>query len=214
MLPPRKHKVIVKSEEVLKERRATGKMKRKILCVLTVFVVLLALATLTSCSGKVSEEEAAAEVTRLVKESYELNVIYFGDGLPYEDDGDERNLYAPVAEDAPFVTKEALTYKTRTVFSKDYAASMIETAFQGAQDANGTTALYARYIVSSDGKLTVYKNIEGIEKKVNEYDYSTVLITKISKRFIEANITAKDGEVVEVILINQNGEWRIDSPTY
>lgn len=189
-------------------------MKRKILCVLTVFVLLLALATLTSCSGKVSEEEAISEVTRLVKESYELNVIYFGDGLPYEDDGDERNLYAPVAKDAPFVTKEALTYKTRTVFSNDYAASMIETAFQGAQDANGTTALYARYIVSSDGKLTVYKNIEGIEKKVNEYDYSTVLITKISKRFIEANITAKDGEVVEVILINQNGEWRIDSPTY
>lgn len=204
----------MKSEEVigLEERRATGKMKRKILCVLTVFVLLLALATLTSCSDKVSKEEAAAEVTRLVKESYELNVIYFGDGLPYEDDGDERNLYAPVAEDALFVTKEALTYKTRTVFSKDYAASMIETAFQGAQGANGSTALYARYIVSSDGKLTVYKNIEGIE--VNEYDYSTVSVTKISKRFIKANVTAKGGEVVEVTLINQDGEWRIDSATY
>ena len=189
-------------------------MKRKILYVFTAVILLLVAAALSSCSGRVSEEEAISEVTRLVKESYELNVIYFGDGLPYEDDGDERNLYAPVAKDAPFVTKEALTYKTRTVFSNDYAASMIETAFQGAQDANGTTALYARYIVSSDGKLTVYKNIEGIEKKVNEYDYSTVLITKISKRFIEANITAKDGEVVEVILINQNGEWRIDSPTY
>lgn len=204
----------MKSEEVigLEERRKAGKMKRKILCALTVFVVLLALATLASCSGKVSKEEAAAEVTRLVKESYELNVIYFGEGLPYEDDGDERNLYAPVAEDASFVAKEALTYKTRTVFSKDYAASMIETAFQGAQGANGSTALYARYIVSSDGKLTVYKNIEGIE--VNEYDYSTVSVTKISKRFIKANVTAKGGEVVEVTLINQDGEWRIDSATY
>ncbi len=204
----------MKSEEVigLEERRATGKMKRKILCVLTVFVVLLALATLTSCSGKVSEEEAVAEVTRLVKESYELNVIYFGDGLPYEDDGDERNLYAPVAEDAAFTTKEALTYKTRTVFSKDYAASMIETAFQGGVAPNGST-LYARYIVSSDGKLTVYKNIEGIEKEVNEYDYSTVTVTKISKRFIKANITSTDGDVVEVTLVNQDGEWRIDDTT-
>ena len=187
-------------------------MKRKILSVFTAVILLLALAALSSCSGKVSEEEAISEVTRLVKESYELNVIYFGDGLPYEDDGDERNLYAPVAEDAPFVTKEALTYKTRTVFSKDYAASMIETAFQGGVAPNGVSVLYARYIVSSDGKLTVYKRIKGIE--VNEYDYSTVSITKISKKFIEAKITAKDGEVVEVILINQNGEWRIDSPTY
>ena len=90
---------------------------------------------------------------------------------------------------------------------------MIETAFQGAQDANGTTALYARYIVSSDGKLTVYKNIEGIEKEVNEYDYSTVTITKISKRFIIANITSTDGDVVEVTLVNQDGEWRIDDTT-
>ena len=121
-------------------------MKRKILSVFATVILLLVAAALSSCSGKVSEEEAISEVTRLVKESYELNVIYFGDGLPYEDDGDERNLYAPVAKDAPFVTKEALTYKTRTVFSNDYAASMIETAFQGAQDANGTTALYARYI--------------------------------------------------------------------
>ena len=202
----------MKSEEVIKERRARGKMKRKILSVFTAVILLLALAALSSCSGKVSEEEAISEVTRLVKESYELNVIYFGDGLPYEDDGDERNLYAPVAEDAPFVTKEALTYKTRTVFSKDYAASMIETAFQGGVAPNGS-ALYARYIVSSDGKLTVYKNIEGIEKEVNEYDYSTVTITKISKRFIIANITSTDGDVVEVTLVNQDGEWRIDDTT-
>ncbi|MGM9665136.1 MAG: hypothetical protein ACI3XX_01185 [Eubacteriales bacterium] len=191
-------------------------MKRKILCVLTSLVLLLALATLTSCSDKVSKEEAAAEVTRLVKESYELNVIYFGEGLPYTEDTEDedgKNLYAPVAEDASFVTKEALTYKTRTVFSKDYAASMIETAFQGGVAPNGSV-LYARYIVSSDGKLTVYKNIKGIEKEVNEYDYSTVTITKISKRFIKANITSTGGKVVEVILINQDGEWRIDSPTY
>ena len=185
-------------------------MKRKILSVFTAVILLFISATLVSCSGKVSEEEAISEVTRLVKESYELNVIYFGDGLPYEDDGDEKNLYAPVAKDAAFTTKAELLDKTRKVFSESNVTEMAEIAFQGG--SIGSTVAYPRYITGSDGKLTVYKGIKGIE--VNEYDYSTVLITKISKRFIEANITAKDGEVVEVILINQNGEWRIDSPTY
>ena len=83
-------------------------MKRKILSVFTAIILLLIAATLVSCSGKVSKEEAAAEVTRLVEESYELNVIYFGKGLPYEDDGDDKSLYAPVAEDAAFTTKEEL----------------------------------------------------------------------------------------------------------
>lgn len=187
-------------------------MKRKILCVLAVFVIMLVASALTSCSGKLSEEEAISEVTRLVKESYELNVIYFGEGLPFTDDGNNINLYAPVDENAPFITKEALAYKTRTVFSKDYAASMMQTAFYGEQGADGVTALYARYIVDSDGTLTVYKKINGIE--VNQYDYSTISVTKISRNFIKANITSTDGETVTVILIYQDGAWRIDSATY
>ncbi len=187
-------------------------MKRKILSVFTAIIILLIAATLVSCSGKVSKEEAAAEVTRLVEESYELNVIYFGKGLPYEDDGDDKSLYAPVAEDAAFTTKEELIDKTRKVFSESNVTEMIEIAFQGG--SIGSTAAYPRYITGSDGKLTVYKNIKGIETEVNEYDYSTVSITRISKRFIKAKITSKAGNVVDVELVNQDGEWRINSRTY
>ena len=188
-------------------------MKKRLLSIFFSALIVLSVAVLlTSCSGKLSNEEAVSEVERLVKESYELNVIYFGEGLPFEDDGNDKNIYAPVSEDALFVTKEALAYKTRTVFSKDYAASMIQTAFYGEQGADGVTALYARYIIDSDGTLTVYKKIEGIE--INQYDYSTITITKISRKFIKANITSTDGETVDITLIYQDGAWRIDSATY
>ena len=191
-------------------------MKKRIFAVFTLICVAV-LSLLCSCGGKISGQEAKEQVRKLVKESYHLNVIFFGDGLPFEKDEDDNSLYSPVSQDALYQTKDELAKKTREIFSQSYATSMLTTAFNGVTGADGVSAVYARYIVNSDGKISVYENIKSIvEGDIATY-YLTddaIEITKISKRFVQANIKTEKGDAVSVTLVKESDGWRIDSATY
>ena len=78
--------------------------------------VLLCLGLFTSCGGSGLTDEEISDIYRdLVEASYELNDIYYGDGLPFQhnesvmayltgiQEGTEgfRVSYMPVAEDSP-----------------------------------------------------------------------------------------------------------------
>ena len=69
----------------------------------------------------------------------------------------------------------------------------------------------------SDGKISVYENIKSIvEGDIATY-YLTddaIEITKISKRFVQANIKTEKGDAVSVTLVKESDGWRIDSATY
>lgn len=191
------------------------KKLNKIVSLGLLLVMLVSTLLMTSCAKKPTEEEARALVLELYQASLELNEIYFGEGLAYEDDGDEEVLYSPVSEDAPYQTESALKDATYLVFSKEYADSIISLAFEGIAGASGG-AIYPRYITFSGGRLCVYENIEGIE--LTEYDLSELEIVKISKRFIESRVQIgeENGESIylELVLVRQDDGWRLDSASY
>lgn len=165
------------------------------------------------CGATLSEEEAKTVFNTLVNESYELNVIYFGEGLKPQLN-EEDSLYIPVQGSENYTAKLPLVERTKEIFSSDYASDIIKTAFEGEMGVLGSSAIYARYI-EYDGYLSVRKDIKGV--KVAKYDYSTTEIVKISNRFIVANIKTnnlENNEYVEITLINEEDGWRIDSATY
>ena len=180
--------------------------------ILTVLTVLMTVS-MVSCKT-VSDESAVHIVNALVEKSYELNVIYFGEGLDMQETENDSDLYVPVVGSSNYTSKLALVEKTREVFSSSYASDIIKTAFEGQMGAIGSTAVYARYI-EYEGYLSVRRDIEGIE--VAKYDFTTTEIIKNSKKFIVAKIKTRDIEnpqFVEITLINEENGWRIDSATY
>ncbi len=180
---------------------------------MSLILIAIFAVSIAGCKS-VSDTEAKAIFNTLVKESYELNVIYFGDGLKPQVPENESDLYAPVQGSENYTAKLPLVERTREIFSSDYASDIIKTAFEGEAGAVGTTAVYARYI-EYEGYLSVMRNIEGIE--VAKYDYSTTEIIKNSKRFIIAKIKTTNlekNDFVEITLINEENGWRIDSATY
>ncbi len=180
--------------------------------ILTILTVLMAVGTV-GCKA-VDDKTAVSIVNMLVEQSYELNVIYFGDGLDKQEAENENDLYVPVAGSSNYTSKVELVRRTKEIFSQSYSASIIKTAFEGEMGAIGSTAVYARYIEFED-YLSVRRDIEGIE--VAKYDFTTTEILKNSKRFIIAKIKTTDTDApqfVEITLINEENGWRIDSATY
>ena len=185
---------------------------KKAIKILSLILIAIFAVSIMGCSS-IIDNEAKAIFNTLVKESYELNVIYFGEGLKpkaSEDDG----LYVPVSGSENYTAKLPLVERTREIFSTDYASDVIKTAFEGESGAIGSSAVYARYI-EYEGYLSVRRDIEGIE--IAKYDYSTTEIIKNSNRFIIAKIKTTNlekNEYVEITLINEDNGWRIDSATY
>lgn len=201
-----------------------GKIKR-ILSLL--FASLLVILTFSGCGcAKISEEEAKLEIKKLVDASYDLNVIIYGEGLPYYERTDTINqLYAPVADTAKYKSISDLKVDIRKTFSESYSKILEATAFEGQEGVEFGYHNQPRYIEVL-GELMVLKDFynvdfdsdkygeyEGI--KVQKYNTNVIKIVKISKRFVEGEITSVDGKTtIRVTLVLENGEWRLDSPTY
>ena len=187
-------------------------MKKTIKIVaLTVLIAILSFSTV-GCK-KIDDVTARDIVNALVEDSYELNKIYFGKGLQMQE-SDSENLYIHVAGNSNYTSRRALEKRTREVFSSDYASDIIDIAFNGSGGAYGSDAVLARYI-EFDDYLHVRRDIDGIE--VARYDLTKTEITKVSNRFIRARLRLLDEgkeKFVEIVLINEENGWRIDSATY
>ena len=191
------------------------------------FASLLVILTFSGCGcAKISEEEAKLEIKKLVDASYDLNVIIYGEGLPYYERTDTiKQLYAPVADTAKYKSISNLKVDIRKTFSESYSKILEATAFEGQEGVEFGYHNQPRYIEVL-GELMVLKDFynvdfdsdkygeyEGI--KVQKYNTNVIKIVKISKRFVEGEITSVDGKTtIRVTLVLENGEWRLDSPTY
>lgn len=201
-----------------------GKIKR-ILSLM--FASLLVILTFSGCGcAKISEEEAKLEIKKLVDASYDLNVIIYGEGLPYYERTDTINqLYAPVADTAKYKSISNLKVAIRKTFSESYSKILEATAFEGQEGVEFGYHNQPRYIEVL-GELMVLKDFYNVDfdsdkygeyegVKVQKYNTNVIKIIKISKRFVEGEITSVDGKTtIRVTLVLENGEWRLDSPTY
>ena len=201
-----------------------GKIK-KILSFVFAALIILSVFSACGCVKKISEDEAKAHIKRLVDASYEVNVIVY-EGLPYFDRIDTQGmLYAPVDDTTKYSKTADIKLAIRKVFSSDYSKILESLAFEGQEGASFGYHTQPRYI-DRDEELLVLKDFyetdfeseeygtyEGI--KVLKYNTSNIEIVKISKRFVEGKITSEDGKTtITVTLILEDGEWKLDSPTY
>ena len=185
---------------------------KRIVSILLTALLLVGTLCMVSCKRQ-SDEEAYEIVCDLVERSYNLNVAYYGEGLPYIEDEHIDGNYYHVADDAPFRVRNDLLVETRAVFSERIASDLIKVYIEGTSSYG--VVLYARYITGYDGFLTVYKDYDNILDKIDKYDMSTLQITKNNRRQIRATVQNMDKTAeIEVVLVYEASGWRLDSPTY
>ncbi len=201
---------------------------KKLACLLSAVFVL----SLTACGGSgLSEAEIRDTVQTLVEQSYVLNDVYYGEGLPYEDDADkvaamlgmsagsEVNVhYMPVTAESPYQSEAEIRAATAAVFTPALCDILYEIAFTGVSTEDEEKVAFARYIQQED-VLTVRLGLAETAMEVDrtyDFDNITVLIDEPDRVRVEIP-SFVDGEKsvnVRMTVIKTADGWRLDSPTY
>ena len=188
-----------------------SQIKKSLKFVLACVILFALVLPFASCERQ-DEAQSIEIVKDLIERSYTLNVVYYGEGLPYDAEKQVEGEYYEVTEDAPFRIRNDLIVETRAVFSEDIALGLLGAYLDGY--SNMGVVVYARYLTGPDGYLTVYKDYKNVNDQITKYDTSSVQIIKNRKNKIVASVTSVDGgETIEVTLIYENDAWKLDSPT-
>ena len=208
-------------------------MKKCLIC----FPVVLVL--LASCAPANDPEAARDALQSLVEQSYALNEVYFGEGLPISDDREDverfyrsfdtdiRSInYHPVAADAIFQSEDEIRSATEAVFSPSYCEYLFERAFAGISDTFGEgteneirkTAAYARYIQYGD-TLTVRLNLADEAIPLDRtYSCADAEILENKKDYVTfsvpSSVAGLPDEEIRIKMVRTDDGWRLDSPTY
>ena len=205
--------------------------KSFIIGILSLLIVISLIFSMSSCSGKAPEIDGLSErFVYLIEESKELNVIFFGIGLPvYRRNSDLANrqmIYyndsvsgynRVVLENSKYLNVEDMKEAAEKIFSNEYLSELYESAFDGIMISD--TNAYVRFY---DNTEWLYQNINAGEFSLFEriYDYSTMEIVKPSNsKYVTVLIesyTLNDPtrRTVNLSFVYENGNWFLDSPTY
>lgn len=206
--------------------------------VLVLALVLLLPVCFASCaSGAPDLEEVRDRFAAAIEASYEINDIFFGEGLPTHDrDGDfakENNVYYGfygydayefVTEDSPYFCIEDIQYAAAQVYSADYLEEISTMAFIGYADENTGAVSTARYL-ESEGRLLRYafgdKDPFNILPGKRRYLMDTMEMVRPSNGKsvnikIDSYLLGAEDEILSVTLrfVLENDEWYLDTPTY
>ncbi len=201
---------------------------KKLACLIAALLTL----SLTACGGSgMTEPEIRDTVKSLVEQSYVLNDVYYGDGLPCEDDeekiaamlgmtaGSDINVYyMPVSEESPFASETEIREATAAVFSPQLCDILYEIAFTGVSTEDEEKVAFARYI-QQDDVLTVRLDLkENAADLGRTYDFDAITVLVDEKDRVRVEIPSfVDGEKsvnVRITVIKTADGWRLDSPTY
>lgn len=203
-------------------------MKKSIISI--AFVLIIVVLGMSSCSGSAPEiDEVRDRIVYLIEGSKEINILFFGSGLPiYERDGlietelgvyyeDEYTAYNKVMENSRFKSIDDMKKAAEKVYSENYLDAIYETAFEGYM--TGSSSAYMRFLETSDW---MYQSISATDFDLSEriYDYSSMKIVKPSNgEYLNITIdtyTLRNKKVKTITLsfIYERGNWYLDSPTY
>ena len=214
---------------------------KKALSLLLLTGILLSLLGICGCAGRRAPklESIYDRVVQLIEASYELNEIFYGEGLPYYD----RNLpvyesiyndymteqytrdYNIVNRDAKYTSVEEIKLAAEQVYTK----SLLEdTVYPGVFDGLITTDLgstshvaSARYLQGNDDLyILIEKETDPAAPVPLVYDYASMKIIKPSNATrvlisIDAWEYTNPSRIIQeqITLAYVDGEWYLDSLT-
>ena len=152
-----------------------------------------------------TDESVRQELERLLPLSYEMNEIFWGEGLEVKESTSGLK-YVPVTDECEYKSTEEILQKASEVFSKDYLDNIKEAIFTDTDDID------PRYI-DTDGILKADKSNKGFDIQGNVVIESAV-IKKQNRGMVIVSVEHEDGGKNEITLVLQDGKWYIDSPTY
>ena len=205
-------------------------MKRKLILLLLTMSMLLCPLSFAACSTQAPPVEAIYDtVVDLIERSYAANDLLYGYGLPViaiDSEWAELNFtysendyadYEYVSEYSPYLTANAIKAELESVYSADYLSTYYTSLFDGF--IAGETLFRARYY-EEDNWLYQSVDNEPLVTWQRIYDYSTMRITKPSRAdyitvIIDTHLEGDDTILpVTISIVNQDGTWYLDSPTY
>lgn len=183
--------------------------------------------TLLGCSLKrepleISDEEALEVLSELVPMSYEINYIFFGEGLPTQsDDQSESTSYVPIDESlSKYLSIASIKMAAEKIYSKKYLSSVYIPMFEGnkktSEDGLLDSEVSPRYKeIAGELHIDISYNKLKIDSKM--YVSSVTVIKKTPDYVLVEGVGEyENGEAVtkRFYLTKENGIWLLDSPTY
>ena len=211
-------------------------MKKIVVTVLTVLMLISLIPTVSGCASVPAVEEIYDRVVFLVEESYELNALFYGCGLPvWEEDSEyvdfmhlyyglnSAQSYEMITQNAKFYSVDEIKQAAEKVYSKDYLNDVLyKTAFDGyaiEDGADGAVVGVSRYY-ENEGYFWQAKNHKIFYTAMRIYDYSTMQVHALGRG--DACVVTMDSwledtpekvENVEIPLVLQDGKWFLDNFT-
>ena len=207
------------------------KILKKPISIFLITVLLASTLLLTSCNRNYDEGEVIEATKILLKEAEMLNLVYYGSGIEYYDNDEEKGYYRQAnqshLESLGFSTIEELKALTEKTFSDEYSRILYSTILSALTD-DVTLVSTSRYYQEYDEKtgepthIMVYSKFVPMMKDKIEYDYNSCTVEGSKKErvyvTVNATVTSSDGRVqdtvIKITLIEEEDGWKIDNPTY
>ena len=213
--------------------------RRAAVCLLLSLIAVLPLPALAGCSRPPELDTVRDRFGELIEASGEVNDLLWGEGLPYyEKDSDyakETGLYEGTWENLGnyrYVTLEALAKYPSVediraaagrVYSEAFLSDVGASLFEGNMITTGEISMVsrARYAEINQNLCILVDWDKGFEYHRPTYDLSTMQIVKKLSSADIVTVTVEcvrdDREApftVTLRFVSQDGDWRLDSPTY
>ena len=216
---------------------------KKLLSLTLALVCLFAAIPLAGCA-KIDTTGLLGEAPALIEKSALVNEIFFGDGIPYDENGTPQGNFYPadpayLAEHSLKTTSDLRTL-TESVFSQEYAAIILGSGIAGfpadvgyvypryassqaenLRDENETILVSStsEFLLNPIGKSTYHYETLELVATTRHYALLSLSVTTVSLLPADERVEGQDNTVtatvtMEIKFVKENGAWRIDSPTY
>ncbi len=197
----------------------------KIRIISLILLLTLSLCTiLTSCGEEVieyDETELISTAGTLIRKSAEFNIIFWGDGIPFEEGTNYDNgIYSPSMSEYKYTLIDDIIKDAENIFSSGYMTTVKRTIFSAQFGDTGVDG-YARYYQETElDPIMVRTDYKPVLVDKNEYLYDTIVIDGADENavYVKISIKVTRDDAYQIItsrikLVNEDG-WRIDNHTF
>ncbi|GEM_PF-1019091 len=216
-----------------------SKLKTRLIGAVLVLVMLSAVCcSLCSCLRQPAPQldDVRAELIALIEGSADVNTVLFGTGLPVYLPGSEADTvlhlydtdapdYYCVTYDCPIADTNTIRELARAVYASAYIDPILSVMLDGAivsggSDTTQQVLLHADYADTAAGFMqSATRTVYITENRV--YLYDTMVMQKKSTGLVlyvdvDTYLPSTPDEHLTVTLsfVQENGEWKLNTPTY